>query len=121
LATGGAGFVGSHVCKLLVRNGYEPITYDNLSRGHFSLARYGPLIRGDLHDRAALRGVITEVPPVACLHFAAFAYVSESVAAPALYYRNNVDLALKRLELNAARTVWTPRRTQRAALTKVIL
>jgi UDP-glucose-4-epimerase GalE len=98
LVTGGAGFVGSHACKALLRAGYEPVAYDNLSRGHARLARFGPLIHGDLHDGATLRDVLAAVRPVACLHFAAFAYVAESMHDPALYWRNNVAGTLSLLE-----------------------
>ena len=51
LVTGGAGYVGSHTCKLLAANGYEPVTYDNLSTGHRWAVRWGPLIEGDLGDQ----------------------------------------------------------------------
>jgi UDP-arabinose 4-epimerase len=98
LVTGGAGYVGSHACKQLAAAGFEPVSYDNLCRGHESLVRFGPLIRGDLHDKAALRAALATVQPVACMHFAAFAYVAESVRDPALYYRNNVAGSLALLE-----------------------
>jgi len=98
LVTGGAGFVGSHTCKLLARAGYEPFTYDNLSRGHARLVRFGELLKGDLHDRNSLQAAIDAVKPVACLHFAAYAYVAESMRDPALYYRNNVGGTLALLE-----------------------
>jgi UDP-arabinose 4-epimerase len=103
LVTGGAGYVGSHACKLLARAGFEPVTYDNLSRGHSSLVRFGPLIRGDIRNRAKLRDALEQVRPAACLHFAALAYVGESIAAPELYYDNNVHGTLCLLqELRAA-------------------
>ncbi len=90
LVTGGAGYVGSHVCKTLARQGHTPVTYDNLSRGHRWAVRWGPLEEGDLHDRARLDAVLDRWKPDGVLHFAAFAYVAESIADPALYYRNNV-------------------------------
>src|SRR3954447_20304589 len=103
LVTGGAGYVGSPACKLLARAGFEPVTYDNLSRGHSSLVRFGPLIRGDIRNRAKLRDALEQVRPAACLHFAALAYVGESIAAPELYYDNNVHGTLCLLqELRAA-------------------
>ena len=98
LVTGGAGFVGSHACKLLARAGYDPITYDNLSRGHTRLVSLGDLIKGDLHDKPALKAVIETIRPIACLHFAAYAYVAESMRDCALYYRNNVAGTLTLLE-----------------------
>ena len=94
LVTGGAGFVGSHTCKLLAKAGFEPVVYDNLSRGHASLVRFGPLIEGDIRDRAKFRATLQEVQPAACLHFAALAYVGESIANPGLYYENNVHGSL---------------------------
>lgn len=96
--TGGAGYVGSHACKQLAQAGFEPVTYDDLSRGHASLVRYGPLVRGRLHDRLALRAALDAARPVACLHFAAFAYVAESMADPAMYYDNNVTGSLSLLQ-----------------------
>jgi UDP-arabinose 4-epimerase len=90
LVTGGAGYIGSHVCKALARAGYEPVTYDNLSRGHRAAVRWGPLEIGDLTDQARIRGVIQQYRPVAAMHFGALAYVGESVSDPASYYRNNV-------------------------------
>jgi UDP-arabinose 4-epimerase len=98
LVTGGAGFVGSHACKLLARAGYDPVSYDNLSRGHARLVRFGELIKGDLEDRRVLQAAIESVRPVACLHFAAYAYVAESMQDCALYYRNNVVGTLALLE-----------------------
>jgi len=98
LVTGGAGYIGSHTCKLLARAGFNPVTFDSLSRGHARLVCFGELLQGDLHDQAALRAAIEAVCPVACLHFAAFAYVAESMRDPALYYRNNVAGSLSLLE-----------------------
>jgi UDP-glucose-4-epimerase GalE len=90
LVTGGAGYVGSHACKALARAGYEPIVFDNLSSGHKWAVKWGPLIVGDILDRTALDETIRHYRPSAVMHFAAFAYVAESVADPAKYYRNNV-------------------------------
>ncbi len=90
LVTGGAGFIGSHVCKLLASSGHSPITYDNLSRGNRSAVKWGPLEVGDLEDRRRLRAVFETYRPAAVMHFAAYAYVGESVQNPFLYYRNNV-------------------------------
>jgi UDP-arabinose 4-epimerase len=98
LVTGGAGYVGSHACKAIAEAGHQPIVYDNLSRGHRSLVRWGAFEPGDLADRARLRDVITRHRPDGILHFAAFAYVGESVERPALYYENNVLGSLSLLE-----------------------
>jgi UDP-glucose-4-epimerase GalE len=98
LVTGGAGYVGSHACKALAAAGHTPIVYDNLSRGHREFARWGPLEVGDLGDAAKLDAVFGRHRIDAVMHFAAFAYVGESVEQPALYYRNNVGGTLELLE-----------------------
>jgi UDP-glucose-4-epimerase GalE len=90
LVTGGAGFIGSHTCKLLAKRGHQPIVFDNLSRGHRAAVRYGPLEIGDIGDLPRIRGVLKHHAPDAIMHFAAYAYVGESVNFPLLYYRNNV-------------------------------
>lgn len=94
LVTGGAGYVGSHACSALAAAGITPITYDNLSRGHRNLVRFGPLEEGDILDEARLVEVLEKYRPVAVMHFAALAYVGESVEAPLDYYRNNFAGAL---------------------------
>ncbi len=90
LVTGGAGYIGSHACKALRRAGYTPVAYDDLSRGHREAVRWGPLVEGDLADRARLDWALREHRAAAVMHFAAYAYVEESVVDPALYYRNNL-------------------------------
>jgi len=90
LVTGGAGYVGSHACKSLARAGFTPVVYDNLSRGFRDAVRYGPFVEGDLHDRERLVGAMRHYDVAAVMHFAAFAYVGESVSRPELYYHNNV-------------------------------
>jgi UDP-glucose-4-epimerase GalE len=90
LVTGGAGYVGSHACKALAGAGYLPVVYDNLSRGHREAVRWGPLVEGDLHDVPQLAAALRTHKIVAVLHFAALAYVGESMADPETYYRNNV-------------------------------
>ena len=84
LVTGGAGYVGSHACKALAGAGYRPVVYDNLSRGHRAAVRWGPLIEGDLHDRGRLAEALRSHRAAAVMHFAAFAYVGESVTCPEL-------------------------------------
>jgi UDP-arabinose 4-epimerase len=98
LVTGGAGYIGSHACKALAQAGYLPVTYDNLSRGHRHAVRWGPLVEGDVADRAALAAAIETHGISAVMHFAAFAYVGESGTDPALYYRNNVAGTLMLLD-----------------------
>lgn len=90
LVTGGAGYVGSHACKALRAEGYLPITLDSLARGHADAVRWGPLEEGDVGNRDLLGRLFSTHRPHAVLHFAAFAYVGESVHSPDLYYRNNV-------------------------------
>ena len=98
LVTGGAGYVGSHACKALAAAGYAPVVYDNLSRGHAWAVKWGPLVRGDLLDPDRLEKAIRKHRPAAVLHFAALAYVGESVGDPGRYYRNNVAGTVNLLE-----------------------
>lgn len=98
LVTGGAGYVGSHACKALAAAGHEPIVLDNLTHGHDWAVRWGPLVRGDIADRHCLDTVMLDWRPEAVMHFAAFAYVGESVGNPGRYYRNNVAGTLSLLE-----------------------
>src|SRR6266850_1592233 len=90
LVTGGAGYIGSQVCKTLAASGYEPIVYDNLSRGVETSVRWGPIEIGDLADGARLRDVLRRYRPAGVMHFAAFTDVRESVDNPSLYYATNV-------------------------------
>ena len=90
LVTGGAGFIGSHTCKALAAKGFEPVAYDNLSRGNRWAVKWGPLEEGDIADAGRVRAVLEQHRPAAVMHFAAFAYVGESVREPLLYYRNNI-------------------------------
>ncbi len=87
--TGGAGYVGSHCCKAFAKAGWSVVVYDNLSRGWRDMVRWGPLVEGDILDRAALEAAIRQAKPDVLAHFAALTYVGESVEDPALYYRNN--------------------------------
>lgn len=91
LVVGGAGFIGSHTAKLLSRQGYEPVVYDNLSTGHLTSVRWGTFVEGDILDTQRLSKVVEDHAPLAVIHFAASAYVGESVEHPAKYYRNNVS------------------------------
>ena len=90
LVTGGAGYIGSHVCKGVSSAGYLPVTYDNLCRGHRDFVRWGPFEYGDVRDGTRLDQVIAVHRPSAAIHLAALAYVAESVADPLAYCDNNI-------------------------------
>lgn len=90
LVTGGAGYIGSHVCKALKQQGFTPVVYDNLCSGNTSAVKWGPFEEGDIRDRERLSQVISAHHPKAIMHFAALIQVAESVADPSLYYHNNV-------------------------------
>lgn len=98
LVTGGAGYIGSHTCKALARAGHEPIVFDNLAYGNADAVRWGPFEQGDILDGARLDEVMQRHRPDLVMHFAAFAYVGESVTDPAKYYRNNVVGSLSLLD-----------------------
>ena len=98
LVTGGAGYVGSHACKVLARSGYLPVVLDDFSRGHREAVRWGPLVQCDIADRATVAVTLAQHRISVVMHFAAYAYVGESVADPALYYRNNLGGTLSLLE-----------------------
>jgi UDP-glucose-4-epimerase GalE len=90
LVVGGAGYIGSHTCKVLRARGYNCVVFDNLSLGHERFVKWGELIEGDIRDSAKVRAAIEAHNIDAVIHFAAFAYVGESVTDPAKYYENNV-------------------------------
>jgi len=94
LVTGGAGYIGSHTCLLLTREGYTPVTLDNLSTGRREAVRSGPLIETDLDDTKALAGIMTETQPIAILHLAAATRVADSTVRPAAYWQNNLVTTL---------------------------
>lgn len=98
LVTGGAGYIGSHACKVLAANGYIPVTYDNLSTGWQDAVKFGPFEQGDLLDRARLDAVFAKYAPVAVMHFAALSQVGESYEKPSLYWHNNVGGSLSLIE-----------------------
>jgi UDP-glucose 4-epimerase len=102
LVTGGAGYIGAHVCKALARAGFVPVAFDNLSTGWESQVRYGPLVTGDLMDRAAIDRALAEWKPVAVMHFAALSLVGESMRDPGRYWRVNVNGALNLIEATLA-------------------
>src|SRR4051794_7062470 len=98
LVTGGGGYVGSHACKALAQAGYTPVTLDNLVYGHEVSVRWGPFVRGDLADGAMVRRVLRDYKVQAVLHFAAYAYVGESMTAPGKYFQNNFCNTVSLLE-----------------------
>ena len=89
LVTGGAGYIGSHVVKLLGKAGHQPVTLDNLSKGRAEAVLFGPLIVGDSGDRELVSRVLREHSIETVMHFAAFTIMPESVADPLKYYANN--------------------------------
>ena len=101
LVTGGAGYIGSHACKLLAKAGHEPVVFDNLRTGWRQAVKFGPFIEGDLLDREAIFGVLDAVKPSAVMHFAALSNVGESNEKPDLYWRNNVGGSLNLLDAMA--------------------
>lgn len=98
LVVGGAGFIGSHVNKLLQRSGYHTVVLDNLSRGHRSAVLKGDFIEGEMSNAALLDHIFTHQPISAVMHFAAYTDVGESVAEPLKYYTNNVSHTITLLE-----------------------
>ena len=98
LVTGAAGYVGSHACKALARRGLQPVGLDNLERAGLRKLPWGPLEVADTRDRDALDAILRRHRPEAVMHFAAYAYVGESVAEPGRYYQNNVLGTLTLLE-----------------------
>lgn len=105
LVVGGAGYIGSHMAKMLVQSGHDILVLDNLSTGFRDAVRYGRLIEGDLGDRSLLDRMFAENSIDAVLHFAALSQVGESVQKPALYYRNNVANTLNLLDTMLAHGV----------------
>lgn len=98
LVTGGAGYIGSHTAKALAQAGHEPVVFDNLSAGHRWAVRWGPLVEGDLADKALISRVLELYEIQAVVHFAASAYVGESMQNPRKYFRNNVVNTLNLLD-----------------------
>jgi len=98
LVTGGAGYIGSHTCKSLAAAGYVPVVLDNLVSGHRSSVRWGPFIEGDIADRQLVAAILRDYSIEAVIHFAAYAYVGESMHSPAKYFENNVTGTLSLLE-----------------------
>ena len=90
LVCGGAGYIGSHINKQLNKEGYETVIFDNLIYGHQESVKWGVFFRGDLANVEDIEKVFSEYEIEAVFHFAAYAYVGESVKQPEKYYYNNV-------------------------------
>jgi len=99
LITGGAGYIGSHVNKLLNKKGHKTVVFDNLSRGHRELAKWGKFFEGDLARPEDIRKCFKKYKTDAVMHFAAYAYVGESMSEPGKYYQNNVVNTLNLLDV----------------------
>lgn len=99
LICGGAGYIGSHVNKLLSSRGYETVVFDNLIYGHKEAVKWGSFTQGDLKNISDIADVFRNHPIEAVLHFAAFAYVGESVKEPEKYYYNNIVNTLNLLQV----------------------
>lgn len=100
LVAGGAGYIGSHTAKRLKDAGHTPVIYDNLSRGHEAVAKILGVtaIFSDLNDRVTLAQTLRDNRIDCVMHFAAYAYVGESVQKPLLYYHNNVATTISVLQ-----------------------
>ncbi len=98
LVVGGAGYVGGHTCKALAKAGFTPVVLDNLSTGHRDFVRWGPFIEADMRQERVVADAIRQWDCAAVLHFAACAYVGESILDPAKYYDNNVAGTLALLQ-----------------------
>lgn len=90
LVTGGAGFIGSHACKALKTAGHEPVVLDNLRTGHRWAVKYGPFEHGDILETSRVAALLQKHEIEAVMHFAALAYVGESISQPGAYYQTNV-------------------------------
>lgn len=98
LVTGGAGYIGSHACKLLAQQGYIPVTFDSLVTGWVGAVKFGPFVQGDLLDSDALDAAFAKYQPIAVMHFAALSQVGEATCEPGRYWRNNVLGSLNLVE-----------------------
>ena len=99
LVTGGAGYIGSHTAKALAGAGYAPVVVDNLSNGHEWAVKWGPFERGDLSDARWVADVVRRHRVEAVVHFAASAYVGESMTQPRKYFHNNTVNTLQLLDV----------------------
>jgi UDP-glucose 4-epimerase len=99
LVVGGAGYIGSHMVKMLLSAGHEVITLDNLSSGHRDAVLGGIFVEGDVADSACLKQLFETHKPEAVMHFASYIQVGESVRKPDIYYKNNVTNTLNLLDM----------------------
>lgn len=99
LVAGGAGYIGSHVCKMLNQRGFDIVVYDNLSHGYKEFAKWGEFIPGDISDEKLLENVFKHYNIEAVMHFCAYIEVGESVIDPQKYYINNVSNTLTLLKV----------------------
>lgn len=90
LVSGGAGYIGSHTCKILSESGFVPVVYDDLRRGNRWSVRWGPFVRAALEDKETLARTMEAFQIAAVIHFAAYAYVEESMKDPSIYFNNNL-------------------------------
>lgn len=98
LVCGGAGYIGSHICKLLAEVGHAVAVLDNFSTGHRKAVKFGELFEGDIGDKTFVDNVFQKFMPTGILHFAARSQVAESVSKPAIYYQSNVVASLHLLD-----------------------
>jgi len=98
LVTGGAGYIGSHTCKLLALNEFHPVSVDNLVYGHKWAVKWGDFIQGDIRDGQLLDQILNKYHPIAVIHFAGYSYARESLVDPGKYYENNVSGSISLLE-----------------------
>ncbi|MDG2319276.1 MAG: UDP-glucose 4-epimerase GalE [Rhodospirillaceae bacterium] len=98
LVTGGAGYVGGHICKALSGAGHTPVVFDNFCRGHREFVRWGPLVEANISDKSALIAAMADHNIEAVIHCAALAYVAESQERPMDYYETNVIGSVNVLE-----------------------
>ena len=99
LVCGGAGYIGSHINKQLNLEGYDTIVFDNLVYGHRDAVKWGEFVQGDLANISDIEAVFNNHTIGAVFHFAAYAYVGESVQEPEKYYYNNVVNTLNLLKV----------------------
>ncbi|MBS3904623.1 MAG: UDP-glucose 4-epimerase GalE [Simkania sp.] len=91
LVTGGAGYIGSHICKALSKKGYRPVVYDDLSHGNLWSVRWGPFVKGSIHDHASLTTTIEHYEPFAVIHLAGSIHAREAIIKPSQFYYNNTE------------------------------